>query len=265
MSTYGPADTKAQWFANAYPGSRIKPNVVVLHTTEGTSWNGYGGGSIAPNYTARPDFARKRLDWRAHFPDEMSSRALENHAGGVETNTLNAVQVELVGTCDPAHVHSWGSMRAGRDYIYWPDAPDWALAGVAEFLADQHHRHGLQLEAPSFLAYPASYGNSRVRFSGAKWESFYGVCGHQHVPENDHGDPGAFPIDKVLQLAAGGAARPVPPHHKPRPKPAPKPGPNVRAAAAKLRKALAYANAHHLTKLAAHIRAEIARVLKLKG
>jgi hypothetical protein len=37
----------------------------------------------------------------------------------------------------------------------------------------------------------------------AQWTSFRGVCGHSHVPENDHGDPGDFPISTVLAMAAG--------------------------------------------------------------
>lgn len=215
VSNYHRADRKAQWFEDKYPGAVMDPNCVVLHTTEGTTWPGYSGGAVAPNYTAKPSFAKERLNWRAHFPDERSARALENHAGGVETNTLNVVQVELVGTCDPAHRRTWGSRKAGVDYIYWPDAPDWALRDLGEFLADQHARHGTRLEAPcKFAAYPGSYGTRNgVRMTGREWLNFYGVCGHQHVPENVHGDPGALDIDAVLGFARGDdkpAAEPEP-------------------------------------------------------
>src|SRR4051794_6731271 len=127
VSTYAKANTTAQWFQDNYPGSVMNPNVVVLHTTETTGWPPYGGGATAPNYTARPNIAAKRLEWRAHFPDERSSRALKNLTGGVETNTLNVVQVELIGTCDASKRERWGSLRAGRDYIYLPDAPEWLL------------------------------------------------------------------------------------------------------------------------------------------
>jgi hypothetical protein len=214
VSNYRPADTKAQWFQDDYPGSVISPNVVVLHTTEGTTWPGYEGGATAPTYTALPDFAAKRLVWRAHFPDERSSRALRNEAGGVETNTLNVVQVELVGTCDPGSHKRWGD----TPHIYWPEAPHWALRDLAVFLADMHKRHGIKLHAPQFLGYPASYGDSPVRFAFAQWRDFYGVCGHQHVPENVHGDPGAIDIAKVLRIARRKARRgvvvwPRPPFH----------------------------------------------------
>lgn len=192
MSTYRRANITPQWYADRYPGARTRPNVVVLHSTEGTNWPPYDGGATAPNYTAKPDFRNKRLLWRAHFPDEMSSRALKNREGGVETNTLNALQVELIGTTDPQHRVSWegrGKAFAGKDYIYWPDAPDWALNGLAEFLADAHERHGIKLDAPTlWLPYPKSYGETAARMTGEQWRSFYGVCAHQHVPENDHGD-----------------------------------------------------------------------------
>lgn len=199
MSNYSRADTKAQWFQDDYPGAVINPNVVVVHTTEGTGYPSYGGGASAPHYTAMPDFKNKRLIWRAHFPDERSARALRNLSGGVETNTLNCVQVELIGTCDLATHRRWGS----APHIYWPEAPDWALRDLGAFLADQHRRHGTKLQAPEFLAYPASYGASRVRMTGSQWRGFYGVCGHQHVPENTHGDPGNIPMGKALAYAKG--------------------------------------------------------------
>lgn len=206
MSNYHLADTEAQWFADNFPGSQMNLSaataVLVLHTTEGTSWPGYSGGASAPHYTALPDIVNKRLTWRAHFPDEMSSRALRNEDGGVETNTLNCVQLELIGTCDPKHQVSWngdGERLAGVDYLFWPDAPSWALLAVARFLADQHRRHGLALRSLRFDAYPASI--SSVRMTGDQWRKYVGVCGHQHVPENTHGDPGDIDIIKLLAFA----------------------------------------------------------------
>jgi hypothetical protein len=182
------------WFADDYKGSTIDPNVGVLHTTEGTSLPWYDGGAKAPHYTATPDFTRKRLIWTPHFPDTMSSRALRNEAGGVETNTLNCIQIELVGTCDKTTSDKWKA--AGRNHIYWADAPQWALDEVAEFVALKYRELGIRIEGPeqigkAWRAYPSSYGKSASqRFSFAQWRAFYGWCGHQHVPENDHGDPG---------------------------------------------------------------------------
>lgn len=200
MTTYSKANTTEQWFQDDYPGAVMDPNAGVLHTTEGTTWPGYNGGASAPTYTACPNLRRQRLEWRAHFPDERSSRALRNTSGGVETNTLNVVQVELVGTCDPGTARRWRA--EGRAFIYWPEAPEWALRDLADFIADMYVRHGIALEAPTFHPYPGSYGvDNPHRFTYAQWRNFHGWCGHQHVPENSHGDPGDLPIGRVLDYA----------------------------------------------------------------
>lgn len=202
MSKYPPADSQVQWFQDNFPGATMNltadNTVFCIHTTEGTSWPTYLGGAQAPTYTAMPRIAHKALDWRQHFPDEKSARALQNLPGGVETNTLNCVQVELIGTCDPAHKLTWNGLHAGHDYIFWPDAPDWLLGELAKFVAYLHTEHGLKLVAPKFNPYPASI--SANRFTGAAWSKFAGICGHQHVPENVHGDPGNLDVPKLIAL-----------------------------------------------------------------
>lgn len=218
MKHYRAADPKPQWFQDNYPGStmHIKPDnlVVVLHTTEGTSWPDYNGGSTAPNYTGMPPLGEPYMKsgfvkgaWRVHFPDDKSSRALRNESGGVETNTQNAIQIELIGTCDPRNAKRWGgtsrSRVAGVDYVYWPDASARQRQWVARILADLHRRHGLKLVAPKeFLPYPKSYGNNGVRLTSKEWALSAGVYGHQHMPENSHGDPGNIKIDDILARAA---------------------------------------------------------------
>jgi hypothetical protein len=60
----------------------------------------------------------------------------------------------------------------------------------------------------TFKAYPGSYGTSNgVRMTGSQWTNFTGHCGHQHVPENLHGDPGAFPIAAILAAAKNGTTQ----------------------------------------------------------
>lgn len=207
MTTYPKANTQAAWYEDNYPGRVIDPNCGVIHSTEGTNLPGYGGGATAPNYTAVPNFKAKRLDWFAHFPDERSSRALRNLAGGVETNTANVLQVELVGTCDPRTRDNW--VKAGRvqdrDFIFWPRAPKWALDDIADFIAWCNVKHGIPIVGPGkgrvWRAYPASYGAQSNRLTHARWRKFTGWCGHQHVPENTHGDPGAFDFGYVKRTA----------------------------------------------------------------
>lgn len=205
-----PGASTAQWYQSRFGGDPMEVNVVVLHTTEGRTLPGYDGGSNAPNLTAVPDLVSKKLKWYQHFDIETSSRALQNLRGGVETNTLNVVQVELVGTCDPVTHKRWG----GSGYVYWPQAPEWALRGVAEFLAWMHVNHGVPLTGPAkWPAYPTSYANGGgQRMSAAAWDAFKGVCGHMHVPENVHGDPGAIDFPALMTYS-----RPLPVTHTVRP------------------------------------------------
>jgi hypothetical protein len=214
-----PGASTAHWWQSTWGGDVMEVNVAVLHTTEGVGLTDYAGGAMAPNLTGISDMANKRLRWYQHFDIDRSSRALRNLSGGVQTNTLNVTQVELDGTCDYSKRTSWGSRVAGRDYIYWGDPPDWALRDLAEFLRWLNANHGVPLTGPAtWLTYgpdprrpgvtPASYGSSPARMSFATWNAFKGICGHQHVPENDHGDPGSLPFAKLIALAKGTTAPP---------------------------------------------------------
>lgn len=219
--TYYPKAGRSQDFSSRYTGSLMNPNVVVLHSTETVGWPGYQSGATAPHFTILPDFATKTVKIRQHFPVNRSARALVNAAGGVETNTLNAVQIEMIGTCDPATHRRWGS----TPHIYMPEAPDWYLKGVADLLAwleREWEDFPLRDAAPrGWLAYPGSYANGKgQRLTHAEWRNAYGIVGHQHVPENHHGDPGAFPIARLIELAKGSA--PAVPTPAPTPTPEPR-------------------------------------------
>ncbi|MFG2400782.1 hypothetical protein [Streptomyces lydicus] len=193
-----PGASLSHWYQNAYAGDAMETNTIVWHSTEGTSLPTYSGGAIAPNLTAVPNWGKKRLDWYQHFGFDTSARALVNRAGGVETNTLNVCQVEIVGTCDPATHKRWGS----TPHLYMPELPDWAIRDLAAFARWAHDEHGVPLSSGvTFKAYPASYGSNGVRMNGGEWMAFSGHCGHQHVPENDHGDPGALPMAAILAAA----------------------------------------------------------------
>ncbi|GAA3818451.1 hypothetical protein GCM10022403_059820 [Streptomyces coacervatus] len=196
-----PGADRTHWYQKRFPGDAMEVNVVVLHTTEGPTLPDYMGGLIAPNLTAVPDLTAQKLDWFQHFDIDVSSRALVNLPGGVETNTLNVCQVELVGTCDPATHKKWTD--GGKAHIYWPQAPEWAQRELARFLAWMHAEHDVPLRGPELWPpYPESYGSKAgQRMSGHAWNAFKGVCGHTHVPENLHGDPGAIDFTGLMQFA----------------------------------------------------------------
>ncbi|QYW07873.1 endolysin [Streptomyces phage RedBear] len=207
---YPKADASTQFYGGKFNGSLMEVNVGVIHTTEGTSFPDYGGGGSAPTITAKPDFGARKLVFRQHFNIDTSARALVNAAGGVETNTLNVFQIELVGTCDPATHRKWEN--AGYNHIFWPEAPEWALRDLAELMKWLNVNHGIPLTSGlNFAAYPSSYANGAGRrMSHSQWQNFKGWCGHQHVPENSHGDPGNFPINRVLDMAKGSTSTPAP-------------------------------------------------------
>ncbi|OKH91510.1 hypothetical protein [Streptomyces uncialis] len=213
-----PGASQAYFYgAGRFSGSDMEVNCGVVHTTEGRSLPTYADsqgrpGAMAPTVTGLPDIPARRIRWYQHYDVDESARALANKVGGVETNQANAFQMELVGTCDATKASTWAGKRAGVDYIYWPDAPEWALAEVAWLVRWLNTHHAVPLTCvKDWLAYgvdsrrpgvtPASYGASPARMSHAQWRAFTGWCGHQHVPENDHGDPGSMDFARVIALA----------------------------------------------------------------
>lgn len=198
-----------------YPGSPMETNVLGWHCTEGPSVPGYRGGADAPNFTVAPDFKNRRGVWYQHHDFDSSSRAAMNLAGGVETNTANLCQIEIVGTCDPKHKTSWTisgrKYVAGIDYLFTPELPGWFIEELAEFSAWAFKNHGVKLQSIrpngqplNWKPYPASYGTraqNGVRLTNAEWNDFYGHCAHQHFPENLHGDTGNMDIEAILTRA----------------------------------------------------------------
>lgn len=188
----------------------------VLHTTEGASWPDYQNGTTAPHFTAMPNSVEGTIVVRQHTPVNVAARALMNEAGGVQTNRDHAIQIELVGTCDPT--------RRVRGAFFWPDADRVMLAALATLMRALEARCGIARRAVApFLAYPASYGNQHgQRLSLSSWDNFSGWVGHQHVPENVHGDPGALNIKALMMGGAVVEPGDVPPIITPPTRGAPK-------------------------------------------
>lgn len=164
------------------------PYRIVLHTTEGSSIEGavsvYQRQYASPHLTVDPWSGRKAQ----HLPLDVAAYALENRAGGVETNRQHTVQVEIVGFA--AESQDW---------------PDPALAFIASVINDIRTQVNIPLTAPAFVGTEAGWiarPDAPQRFSFEQWIVFSGVCGHQHVPENSHWDPGRLNIARVLELAA---------------------------------------------------------------
>lgn len=199
MATWFPGATRDVKGSDAGPFSG-GPLKIVVHTTEGDGWPSYQGGATAPHFTCHWDGSRFII--RQHVRLDRASKSLANERGGVETNQDGAIQIELRGTCDPTY-------RNGGKGTFWPDAPAKAKAALAGFLKALASLVGVPLKTVAFQAYPASYGRrgrtNNVRMSLSQWDNFSGICGHQHVPENYHGDPGDLDVADLLD----GEATPV--------------------------------------------------------
>jgi hypothetical protein len=161
----------------------------VLHTTEGKSAAGaiasYKGNRSTPHFTVT--FETGSFKVYQHIPIDKAARSLVNKYGGIETNRTRCIQVEIVGSANSI-------ASISDEYVH----------GIGSLMRWIESNTTIQRTAPTFKAYPASYGaNNGVRFTPEQWSNFNGWCGHQHVPENDHGDPGNIPIQKLFAVETG--------------------------------------------------------------
>lgn len=160
----------------------------VLHTTESDQYpvsvQNYFGKSYWPHFTGGQAADGRRALFQ-HIPLNYSARALVNESGGVETNRAHAVQMEIV----------WRAANA-------PNMPDWLLNIVRTAMRYSEEAVGILPIAPVFYGLDAGFTlaspTAKQRMTTAQWNVFSGWCGHQHVPENSHWDPGKIPIDKLL-------------------------------------------------------------------
>lgn len=196
------ADRSQTFSGNPHKATVTK---IVLHTTEGSSWPGYGGGGSAPHVTVKPGAATSE-NIRQHIASTEAAKALVNKRGGVETNNAGVFQIEFVGSCDKDYAEEHG-------LFFTEDATDDDLAGLAAVVAWAAEAHGVPMtvEGLSWPTTNAAYASAPQRLSGAAWEGYTGLLGHTHVPENDHWDPGAFPVERLLALAGGAAPAAKPP------------------------------------------------------
>ena len=163
----------------------------VLHTTEGASAAGAIGAYIAknswPHFTI--SFERGWTQLWQHLPIDTAARALRHPPLTVHTNRANVIQVEIVGRAALASSFPRAYLDGIASLMRWIGAN----AGVP------------RSSGVPWLAYPPPSGQN-VRMSKTAWLAYSGWCGHQHVPHNTHGDPGAIDIDYLL-----GSAPTVPP------------------------------------------------------
>lgn len=168
------------------------PTVIVIHTTETQGRASYSGSE--PHSEIDRDGSIRQYISLAH-----TAKALYNYPGtGVETNRRRGriFQIELVNRASEIH-----------------DISDAQLDGLAEFLRWVDRQRPFAKTGPpqGWFGSEAASEDADARFSFDEWEDYSGICGHQHVPENDHWDPGHFPLERLLpRLGDPPAPKPQP-------------------------------------------------------
>jgi hypothetical protein len=152
---------------------------ITHHTTEGRTAEGaiaaYRAHRGWPHFTA--EWNGRRLRLIQHLPLEVGARALRNPPDAWETNLARTIQIEHVGF----------ARETGR----------WAVAryrAIAELCRWIEGRTG----CPRVVMAGVSFARPR-RLTGQQFHQRAGHHGHNHVPGNDHSDPGTgFRIRLVL-------------------------------------------------------------------
>ena len=201
-----PGANTSRLYVQAYPGITFPdgPDVLLFHTTETTGLPWYDGGRGAPNAT----FDVKRRQVFQHFWNDMSSRALENRVGGVDTNHARVWQVEIVGYSDRAIARS-----IGRDDLWVGNFTEADLEWIARQLAPLVEAFPIPFRlSPRFTRNPVYGLSAPQRMSFDEWRAFSGWTYHAACPENVHWDSGALNIPHIMVLVqAIIAPAPTPP------------------------------------------------------
>ncbi len=172
----------------AYTGGPFRG---VIHTTEVKSYTpsktSYYGHHDPPHFTLVLEKSDARF--YQHFPITAAARALENRAGGVETNRRSAIQIEI----------AWKAAEIGK----LPEAMVERLWDWMRWVETQAGVKGWNYR--KFCGSEASGLKSNARMTADEWNAFDGWCGHQHVPENAHWDPGKLDIGRLLRIKRPGS------------------------------------------------------------
>ncbi|HEY0393398.1 MAG TPA: N-acetylmuramoyl-L-alanine amidase [Candidatus Elarobacter sp.] len=152
----------------------------VLHSTEGST--AAGARSAFVEFNSWPHFTITgeggRVATFQHLPINRAARSLEHRSGTVETNRQGAIQIEIVGVA--AHAGAFSQAY---------------LAGIARLMRWIEENAGVRRSSSVRFVKPGD----QQRLSDADWLRYDGWCGHQHVPHNDHEDPGAIDIQALLR------------------------------------------------------------------
>lgn len=167
---------------------------ITHHVTVGTTIDGAIGAYRShrgwPHMTC--DWTGGRLKIVQHLPLSAAARALRNP--GSETNRADTIQIEHVGFPHGSGRHGPPAGFASKGVPNWPAARWEAIADLCRWI--ERNTGCPRASMPGIR-----WGEDHPpRLSGAAFRQGRGHHGHQHVPGNDHWDPGGhFMIDLVLE------------------------------------------------------------------
>lgn len=170
--------------------------VLALHSTEGATLEG-AVSTMDKNRSWSHDVICPRTK-RIHnmISHDEPARSLAHPGGTPQTNNRwpRVIQVEIVGFASRSTAEEAGC----PDAFIVPEATLDELRFIANYIAST----GVPLVFPRpFLPYPDSYGpNNGVRLTWEEWADAEGVLAHQHVPGNDHGDPGELDVATIISM-----------------------------------------------------------------
>lgn len=210
--------------AGSLPRRRDAPSRIVIHTTETARLPGYSEGRSAPHFTigvgdagSLPKETPGKVRIWQHVSLDRTASALRHPPGTPETNHMGAhcVQIECITYIGDQEQHGIVGNK-GK----FPAALNRALAGLVNEIAKALGDINVNIHPNSWSA-SGSYGeDAKQRMTDAEWEHFNGICGHEHVPNNTHWDPGEFDITSftaMLDSADGIAPDHVTPANTPAP------------------------------------------------
>jgi hypothetical protein len=159
----------------------------VIHTTESKDYHPsqtlYFNHRNPPHFTVVKKGAK--VNAYQHYSINVAARALANpkkEVDDVQTNRMAAIQIEICWTAKTIATLPVEIKDALRPLMRWIEAET-----------------GIQRTTPKFFDEDQAVGaGAASRMSTKKWTEFNGWCGHQHVPENEHWDPGLIDIAYLL-------------------------------------------------------------------
>ncbi len=189
MAIWLPGYTRVNLGLSGKPFEYLENPKGLLHRTEGTSLAGAESAMRAyPSHLGYDPFTREK--------HQYISLDLAAYSAMDESDDDPIYQVEIVGFSKDSRYMSDQLLRNIAEDVMKPLAD---AVGIPPVAIGSGFKDGLDNVYP-YLATP----QSPIRLSYGQLRAFSGWLGHQHLPApDDHWDPGAINIRRLIELAYG--------------------------------------------------------------